>query len=365
MEKMRVGLIGCGMISSIYLRNAKELYSDAYEIVAVADIRPEAAQAAAAEFGIPKVLTPDALIHDPEVDIVLNLTIPGAHADIICQALEAGKHVYTEKPFGVSRDEAQRIIDAMHKSGKRVGCAPDTFMSMPVQTALRAIENGYIGKVMGANCQCTHPTHGNENWHPQPHFYYQKGAGPMFDMGAYYLNILIALIGPVESVMCMQTLNFPERLIVTEPHKGEYIHVEVPTHTVSMLKFASGAVATFMNTLDVWNTRQPWIEIYGTEGTIILPDPNRFDGDVLISRLSFGDDKWTKLPDLIEYKNTNRGEGLKDMIRAIQEGGPHRASAEMAQHVVDIINAFDDSAASGQSCTLTTTCERPKGRWLA
>ena len=363
MNRMKVGIIGCGVISKTYLTNARDLYSEFYEIVAVADILPEAAQKRAAEFHIAKVLTPEELIHNPEIDIVLNLTVPMAHTDVICQALEAGKHVYTEKPFGVSREDAARIMDAMKKSGKRVGCAPDTFMSMPVQTALKAIESGWIGEVMGANCQCTHPTHGNENWHPEPFSFYKKGAGPMFDMGAYYLNILIAAMGPAESVMCMQTLNFPERRVNTQPHKGEYIHVEVPTHVVSMIRFASGAVATFLNTLDVWNTKQPWIEIYGTKGTLILPDPNHFTGDVLISRLSFGDDKWTKVPDMLEFKDTQRGAGLADMCQAIHENRPHRASAEMACHVVDIINAFDDAAASGAECRMSTTCEKPLGMW--
>ena len=185
----------------------------------------------------------------------------------------------------------------------------------------------------------------------------------MLDMGAYYLNQLIALMGPVKSVTAMQTTNFKERLISTEPHKGEYIHVEVPTHVVSLLQFASGAVVTFMNTLDVWNSRQPWIEIYGTEGSLILPDPNHFKGDVLISRLSYGDDKWSQLPGIEEYRDTQRGVGLADMVRAIEQNRPHRASAEMACHVMDVIEAFDDSANSGQTCMITSTCEPPKGRW--
>ena len=364
MKKMKVGIVGCGMISAHYLKFSRELYSDYFEITAVSDILPEAAKKRAEEFGVARVLTPDELIHDPDIDIVLNLTVPTAHTEVICSALEAGKHVYTEKPFGVSRGDAQKIIETMHRTGMRVGCAPDTFMSMPVQSALKAIESGYIGDVMGANCLCIHPTHGNENWHPQPFFFYQKGAGPMFDMGAYYLNILIAMMGPARSVMCMQTMNFPERLVKTEPHRGEYIHVEVPTHVVSLIQFASGATVTFMNTLDVWNSRQPWMEIYGTKGTLILPDPNHFQGDVMISRLSYGEDKWTKLPELLEYKDTQRGAGLADMVAAIQENRPHRASAEMACHVVDIINAFDDSARTGQAWDLTTSCERPLGRWL-
>jgi len=363
MDKMRIGLIGCGSISSHYLKYGKQLYSDVYEITAVADIRPEAAIRSAAEFSVPRVLTPDELIHDSDIDIVLNLTIPQAHAGLICRALEAGKHVYTEKPFGITRAEAKQILETMKRTGRRLGCAPDTFMGMPAQTALKAVKDGMIGRVMGANCMCVHPTHGNENWHPEPFSYYQKGAGPMLDMGAYYLNQLIAMMGPVRSVMAMQTMNFPERIINTDPHRGEYIHVEVPTHAVSLLQFHSGAVVTFMNTLDVWNSRQPWIEIYGTEGSLILPDPNRFEGDVLISRMSFGNDKWTKLPGLENYRLTQRGAGLADMIQGIQEERPHRASAEMACHVMDIIEAVDDSASSGQACVLSTTCESPKGRW--
>jgi len=330
----------------------------------VADIRPEAAQARAQEFSIGKALTPEQLIHDPEIDIVLNLTTPQAHENVICRALAAGKHVYTEKPFGICREEAQRIMDAMHVSGKRVGCAPDSFMGMPAQTAIKAIESGYIGTVFGANCQCTHPTHGNENWHPEPFSYYQKGAGPMPDMGAYYLNQLIAMMGPAQRVMSMQTLNFPERVINTHPHKGEIIHVDVPTHVVSLIQFCSGATVTFMNTLDVWNSRQPWMEIYGTKGSLILPDPNHYQGDVLISRLSFGENNWEKLPSLTEYENTRRGVGLADMVRAIQENRPHRASAELAFHVTDIIQAFDDSAVSGQAYRLSTTCGRPKPLWI-
>jgi len=363
MKKMKVGLIGCGSISGRYLESARTLYSDIYEITALADIRPEAAESRAREYSIPTVLTPDELIHDSEIDLVLNLTIPQAHTDVICSALDAGKHVYTEKPFGVSREEARRIMDAMKRSGKRVGCAPDSFMGMPAQTAAKAVADGWIGDVFGANCLCIHPTHGNENWHPEPFSYYQRGAGPMPDMGAYYLNQLIAIIGPASSVFALETLNFPERMVNTQPHKGECIHVEVPTHVVSLIQFQSGATVTFMNTLDVWNSRQPWIEIYGTKGTLILPDPNHYVGDVLISRLSFGEDKWTKLPPLTEYENTTRGAGLADMIRSIQENRPHRASAEMALHVADIIQAFEESAATGKMIHLTTSCTQPLGRW--
>lgn len=363
MSKMKVGLIGCGSISQAYLKFGKELYSDAFEIVAVCDLRPEAAKARAEQFGVDRILTTEQMLRDPEIDIILNLTVPRAHTDVIIQALEAGKHVYTEKPFGISFEDAQKILETSRRTGKLVGCAPDTFMGMPCQTALKAIKSGYIGKVMGANCLCIHPTHGNENWHPEPFFYYQPGAGPMFDMGAYYFNMLISIMGPASRVMCMQTKNFDKRLIATEPHKGEYIDVEVPTHVVSMIQFASGAVVTFMNTLDVWNSQQPFIEIYGTEGSLILPDPNHFKGDVLISRLGYGPDAWTKLPDMVEYRDTQRGAGLADMVEAIRDNRPIRPSAEMACHVNELINACDESAFSGNTYIMKTTCQPPKGRW--
>ena len=363
MKKMNVGLIGCGSISQTYLKNAKELYADSFAITAVSDLRMEAAEAKAREFGT-RALTTEELLADPDIDLILNLTVPNAHRAVIIRALEAGKHVYTEKPFGVSREDAAAIMDAMRRSGKRLGSAPDTFMGMPFQTALKAIKSGCIGRVMGANCMCIHPTHGNENWHPEPFFFYKPGAGPMFDMGAYYLNMMICAMGPASRVMCMQTMNFKERLISTEPHKGEYIHVEVPTHVASLVEFASGAVVTFMNSLDVWNSKQPWIEIYGTEGTLVLPDPNHFKGEVLIAR-RYGRSAWEQVPDLVEYQSTQRGAGLADMIEAIADDRPIRPSAEMACHVNEIINGFDISSETGAAYLLQTTCEAPKGRWEA
>jgi predicted dehydrogenase len=362
-KKQRIGIIGCGMISGNYLKNARDLYSDYYEITALSDIRLEQAQKQAKEFGINKVLTSEELLKDNDVDIILNLTLPKVHYEVIISCLNAGKHVYTEKPFGLSCKEAVNILETAKKNGLMIGCAPDTFLGMPQQTALKAIKAGYIGDIMGVNCVCPHPTHGNENWHPEPFFYYQKGAGPMFDMGAYYFNLLVALIGPVESIMSYATMNFPERKIKTLPHKGEYIHVEVPTHVIGMFQFKSGAVGTIMNTLDVWNTKQPFMEIYGTEGSLILPDPNHYTGDVLVSRLSYGENAWIKLPDLLEYKDTVRGIGIADMVYALEGKRPLRASGEMALHITEIINAFDEAAMKKECITLQTSCDIPKPRW--
>jgi len=185
----------------------------------------------------------------------------------------------------------------------------------------------------------------------------------MFDMGAYYFNALVTLVGPIESVMSYQTLNFPERTINTLPHRGETIHVEIPTHVVGMFKFKNGTVGSIINTLDAWNSRQPWIEIYGTEGTIVLPDPDRFDGELFLSRNAYGMDKWTKVPELVEYKDTNRGIGIVDMISAIANGRPLRASGELACHIMDILIAFDEAALEKKMIPLATNCTPPRPRW--
>ncbi|NLZ88827.1 MAG: Gfo/Idh/MocA family oxidoreductase [Clostridiales bacterium] len=365
MKKPTVALIGCGSISRAYLENARTLYSDDFQITAVSDIVMERALAMADKFAIDKALTTEEVMQDPDIDMVLNLTIPMAHTEITLRALRAGKHVYTEKPLTITREEAQIVLNTAKEVKKYVGCAPDTFLGMPLQTALKAIHDGQIGIPFGANCMCIHPTHGNENCHPDPEFYYKKGAGPMFDMAAYYINQLVAVFGPVASVSCYQTKNFEERVITTQPHRGKKIQVEVPTHVLSMMQFECGAIVSFMNTLDVWNSKQPWIEIYGTEGTLVLPDPNRFIGDVMLSRLSYGEDKWQPVQPLEEYRNTQRGAGIKDMFEAIREGKAIRVNGEMGAHVVDIVNAFNESAESGKSVMIQTSCMKPQPRFLA
>jgi predicted dehydrogenase len=360
---MKIGVIGCGSIGSHYLSNAKKLYSDFYEVCAVSDINMDLARKRAEEFEIKRAETTEEMLRDDEIELTLNLTIPSAHYGITKSFLQAGKHVYTEKPLGLDRREVMDILETAGKCGKQIACAPDTFLGMPVQSAIKCIQSGYIGKIIGVHCSCFHPTHGNENWHPEPAFYYKKGAGPMFDMGSYFFNALTAIAGPVESVMCYEAMNFPERTIATNPHRGEKIRVEVPTHVVGLFQFKNGAVGSIINTLDAWNSKQPSIEIYGTEGTIVLPDPSRLDGDVLLSRLSYGEDKWTKAPDLVEYQNTGRGIGIVDMMIAMEAGRPLRVSGELAAHVMDIIIAFDESAAAKRSVTLTTACPVPKPRW--
>ncbi|HCS74019.1 MAG TPA: oxidoreductase [Clostridiales bacterium] len=363
MRKMKLAILGCGSISGKYIQCAKEQYSDIMEIVACVDINTDRARECAEKYKIPKVYSLDEMLNDNDVELVVNLTIPKVHAELTIACLESGKHVYSEKPLAISREEGKKIIDTSKRLGLRVGCAPDTFMGSAIQTAKKLIEDGWIGEPIGASSIMVSPTRGNENWHPDPEFFYQKGAGPMFDMGPYYFNAFINLIGPIESVNAQSRITFPERLIVTQPKYGQKIKVEVPTYISGIFQFKNGAIGSIMTTFDVWNTKQPFIEIYGEDGTLVLPDPNQFTGSVYMSRFKFGDTEWHEVPTLIEYDNNGRSAGVADMIAAIYNNYPHRASGEMGYHVLDIINAFDDAAQTGIKQVLKSTCDKPLGLW--
>jgi len=359
MRKYNVGLIGCGAISHQYLQNARNEYSDYFKITAVADIMPERAEERAKEYDIPKYGTPDVILADETIDIVINLTVPMAHEEVSIQILESGKHLYTEKPLAVDRKGMQRILDTAKKVGKRVGSAPDSFLSAPAQTAKKALEEDWIGAPIGANAICA--MRGNEFWRPDADFFYHKGAGPMMDMAAYYLNQLINLLGGVESVMTMSKITFPERTIKVAPRRGEKIRVEVPTFVSSSLRFQNGVIATFVNSFDIWATKQPFIEIYGEKGTMIIPDPNHYDGEVLIRR--FRDTDWRPMPQFVEYAKYGRGIGIVDMIRSIEAGVPHKASGDLAYHVTDIILAMEEAGELGKEIKINSTAEKPEGLW--
>lgn len=359
MNRTKIGILGCGSISERYIRFAKELYFDDFEVVACSDIVMERAKSRSEEFGIPRACTVEELLDDPEVEIVVNLTVPKVHAALSLSCLEHGKHVYTEKPLALDRESAIKILEMAKARKLRVGCAPDTFLGAPVQTARKLIDSGWIGRPVGVNAIMTQ--HGNELWHPDPAFFYQPGAGPMLDMGPYYFNILVSLIGPVESVVAMQRVTFPERKIMTKPKYGQIIHVEVPTYISGVFQFAGGAIGTFTTTFDVWNTKQPFLEIYGETGTMILPDPNFFTGSVLVSR--YQEKEWTEFPILSEYAGKERGIGLADMARSIRTGKSHRASGELGYHVLDIMCTFDEAARSGEKKKIASTCARPAPLW--
>ena len=359
MKKYKVGLIGCGAISGQYLKNSKLVYSDYFEIVALGDICVEKAKARAEEYEIARYGTPETVYEAEDIDIIINLTVPTAHEEVTVKALESGKHVYTEKPLACSREGMKHIIEVAEKCGKRVGCAPDSFMSAPAQTAKKALEDDWIGAPIGVNAICA--MRGNEYWRPDADFFYQKGAGPMMDMAPYYLNMFISLIGPVDSVQTMSKITWPERTIKVAPRRGEKIQVEVPTYVSSTMRFENGVIATFVNSFDIWRTQQPFIEIYGEKGTMVIPDPNRYKGDVLIRR--FRDTEWRVLPQFVEYADYGRGLGIVDMIRSIEAGVPHKTGLDMAYHTTDIIMAMDEAGELGRELKIGSTTAKPGGLW--
>ncbi len=351
---MKVGLIGCGNISAVYLRVSQRFPE--IEIVAVADAIPERAQKRAEEFGIPKVYSVEAMLNDPEIEVILNLTVPQAHAPLNRRALEAGKHVYSEKPFGTHRAEARAVLELAKAKGLRVGCAPDTFLGAGLQTCRKLLDEGAIGEPVGATAFML--SAGHESWHPDPEFFYKPGGGPMLDMGPYYLTALVHLLGPIERIAGISRITRPTRTITSEPKQGQVITVETPTHITGSAQFANGAIATLVMSFDVVAHRLPCIEVYGTEGTLGVPDPNGFGGTVLLRRR--GDSEWREVPHTHPYTEQYRSLGLADMIQAITEGRPHRASGELAYHVLDAMLAFNESSDSERHLRLESRCERPQ-----
>ncbi len=354
MKKVKVGIIGCGNISGIYLKNCSQLFS-IIEVAACADIDMERAKAKAAEFSIPKACTPAELLADEEIQIVLNLTIPKAHAEICLAALEAGKSVYVEKPLAITREDGKKIIDLAASKGLLVGCAPDTFLGGGIQTCRKLIDDGWIGQPVAATAFMT--CHGHESWHPDPEFYYKVGGGPMFDMGPYYLTALVNLIGPVKRVTGSARITFPERIITSQPKNGAHITVDVPTHVAGVLDFQNGAVGTIITSFDVWHAQLPRIEIYGTEGTISVPDPNSFGGPVYLRRSDAV--QWSEIPLSHAYADNSRGLGVADMAYSMLNGGKHRACGELAYHVLEIMHGFHDASAQGKHYELKSTCDKP------
>ena len=347
-KKAKVGVVGCGNISGIYFKNGKWLES--IEIVACADLVPERARAKAAEFGIPRACTVEELLADPEIEIVLNLTIPIAHAEVALAALEAGKCVYNEKPLAITRADGRKMLDLAKSKGLLVGGAPDTFMGGGLQTCRKLIADGAIGEPVAVSAFML--CHGHESWHPDPEFYYKVGGGPMFDMGPYYVTALVSLIGPIRRVTGSARITFPQRTITSQPKNGTKINVDVPTHVAGVMDFANGAVGTLVTSFDVWSHRMPNIEIYGTEGSLGVPDPNSFGGPVLLRKP--GDKDWNDIPLTHIYAENSRGLGVADMAYALRSGRPARASGELAYHVLDVMHAFHDASRDGRHVELTS-----------
>jgi predicted dehydrogenase len=354
-ERTKVGIIGCGNISDRYLQWCPKF--DILEVVACTDIDMPRAQAKAGQYGI-RALTLDEMLADPDIQIVINLTVPAAHAEVSLKAIAAGKSVYSEKPLALTREDGQKIVQAAKEKGVLVGCAPDTFLGGGLQTCRKLIDDGWIGAPVAATAFML--GHGPESWHPNPDFFYKVGGGPMFDMGPYYLTALVHLLGPVKRMTGSARISFPQRFATSDklPPElyGHAIDVEIPTHVAAVLDFASGPVATLITSFDVWSHTLPRIEIYGTEGSLSVPDPNTFRGPVKLRRA--GADEWSDIP-LSHSADVERGIGVADMAYALRFGRPHRASGDLAYHVLDLMHAVHDASASGQHVNVSSTVERP------
>jgi predicted dehydrogenase len=312
------------------------------------------ARARAQEFDIPRALTVDELLSDPSIQIVINLTTPDAHGSVGLAAVKAGKSVYNEKPLAITREDAQSLLSTAKDKHVLVGSAPDTFLGAGLQTCRALIDQGVIGQPVAATAFFMN--HGPEHWHPNPGFYYQPGAGPMFDMGPYYLTAIISMLGPVRRVTGAARISQPQRVIGSEPLKGSMIQVDTPTHVTGVLDFASGAIGTVITSFDVWGHRLSFIEIHGTEGSLSAPDPNIFGGSIAVRH---GRGEWEVVPITRAYNENSRGLGVSDMAAALISGRAHRANGDLAYHVLDIMHAVHDSSRTGKHIELDSTCQRP------
>jgi predicted dehydrogenase len=347
-EKMKIGIIGCGNICGAYFGGAQK--TKVLEVKSCADIKMEAAKAAAKKYGC-QAVTVDELLADPEIELVVNLTIPRAHAEVSSRVLEAGKHSYSEKPMGVNTEEAQKLVKLASEKNLRIGGAPDTFLGAGGQTARKTLDEGAIGRpVAGTAFMCGH---GPEGWHPNPVFFYDTGGGPMLDMGPYYITALVNLLGPVKRVAGITTKAFVER-VAGPKAGGVHIPVKISTHLTGVMEFANGAVVTLVMSFDMWRHGLPCIEIYGTEGSMKVPDPNTFGGAVRVASAR-GD--WNDIP--LAFPHNARMIGVVDMVSAIRSGRPHRASGELTYHVLELMTAFDKSSQSRQHVEIQSTVERP------
>lgn len=371
MEKFRIGLLGCGVISDIYLTTCQKF--DILDVVACASLDFEESRRKAEMYAIPSVCSPDEIIQDPDIDCVLNLTVPAAHAEISLQALEAGKHVYSEKPFATRIEDGKKILSLASSQGLYVGNAPDTFLGGRLQTCRKLINDGVIGKPTGVSAFAG--THGVERHHPNPDFYYKQGGGPLLDLGPYYLTAMISLLGPVKRSCGFAKRTFNKRMIESQPRHGEMMTVEVDTHVCGMLEFSNGVVGSLMVSFDVWDSQLPRMEIYGEEGTICLADPdpvdgtNIFGGDVLYktretARWNYkprvqGLENWDVAENSHGFNENSRGLGLLDMAYAVRDKRPLRANGEMAFHVFDIMMGILESSKSGEYSVLKSTCAVP------
>jgi predicted dehydrogenase len=350
--RARVGIVGCGVISQAYAENAAAF--DRFEIVVCADRDPLRSEALATAYGFAST-TVDGLLAAPDVDIVLNLTPPSVHAEVTRAALEGGKHVYSEKPLAMSALVATELLDLADRRGLRIGCAPDVFLGGAYQEARSLVDGGAIGHPLGVSA--TMLAGGQEAWHPDPDIFFRDGAGPLLDMGPYYLTAIVALLGPVVRVAGFASTLVPERTIEIGPRRGERFTAETPTHTTAALELEGGATATLLATFEAPSHYSSTFLVLGSEGTLLLPDPNVF-GETL--RLRLGRGGWEERPYPSRGAREARGIGLNDLVEAIADDREPRASGRLARHVIDVARSILAAAETGAVVRVDSTARRPE-----
>ena len=361
---MNIGIIGCGNISSVYF-NAHKLYNN-FKVIACADIDEAVAKKSASEFDV-SFQTVDQILSNPDIDIILNLTIPSAHKEIIIKTLNSGKHSFSEKPLAINFEEGREIYTLAKEKNLYVGCAPDTFLGAAGQKARELIDNNMIGNVVLGTFNVM--SHGMEHWHPNPDFFFKPGAGPILDLGVYYITQLVNLLGPVESILSVSGTATEERTITSEPRNGEKIKVETPTTLLGVLNFKNKTKIQLFASWDVWKHEHSTIELYGLDGSMIIPDPNNFGGVIKISKK---DSNW----EVIDTKNmylgipnkengetmiaNYRGIGLSDMVNCINNKKKARCSIDLALHVLEIMDGILTSSEDLLVYKMITSCEQPE-----
>jgi predicted dehydrogenase len=362
---VNLGILGCGHVSDQYFEGLS--LHDHLTVVACADLDRERAERKAKQHGVPRVAAPSDLLADPEVELVVNLTPPQAHAEASMAAIRAGKHVWSEKPLATNLEDARELVDAAANAGVRLGCAPDTFLGGGIQTAIRLVDGGWLGDTIAGGVAMV-TEHGYETWHPDVSSFYRNGGGPVLDLGPYYVAALVAILGPVTEVTSLGRATFPERTIGVGPRRGERIAVEVPTHVTGALRFECGALVTLLVSWDVWATNLPYIELYGSCGSLSVANPDEFDGEPRLRRAGReeleqpppppGSVPWSSIP-LVLPAGLRRGTGIADIARAIADDRPHRAGAEFAYHVLEVLLALAAPSGEGARVAIDSRCERP------
>ncbi len=351
-EPVKLGVIGCGKISDAYFTAAAKFHN--IRITRVADRMPEAARSKADTYGF-TASTVDELLADPELAIIVNLTTPQSHTELNERILRAGKHSYSEKPFGLDTASGRRVLEIARKLGLKTGSAPDTFLGGAQQTCRELIDGGAIGRVVSGTAfmMC----HGHESWHPNPGFYYLHGGGPLFDMGPYYLTALVNLLGPVRQVAAIASRAFTERVATAPGIEGLRLPVEVDTHVAGILEFVSGAVITLVTSFDVWKHTCHNIELHGTAGSLRVPDPNCFGGGIELFQPQM--QEWTPVALTHGFTDNLRSIGVADLARSLSGGVPARASGELAYHVLEVMEALERSSHEKTHITVESRPERP------